>query len=174
MSKYIVDIHGEIDGDYEIIGKYEEPRWIKCSDNLPDIAVDVLGTTKDNGDVVKVTRWKTYVGDADWEWLLTDDIEGNSYHPDEIIAWMPLPEGYKENKDDKTIAQITTQIARAMNVSEVDVRTSIDKLINPPQPYVPLQGICKSPCATCGVSHKASCCGCEEYFEWEEKSNDYS
>lgn len=25
MSKYIVDIHGEIEGDYEIIKKYEEP-----------------------------------------------------------------------------------------------------------------------------------------------------
>lgn len=24
MSKYIVDIHGEIEGDYEIVGKYEE------------------------------------------------------------------------------------------------------------------------------------------------------
>ncbi len=26
MSKYIVDIHGEIEGDYEIIGKYQEPK----------------------------------------------------------------------------------------------------------------------------------------------------
>lgn len=26
MSKYIVDIHGDIEGDYEIIKKYEEPK----------------------------------------------------------------------------------------------------------------------------------------------------
>lgn len=26
MSKYIVDIHGEIEGDYEIVRKYEEPE----------------------------------------------------------------------------------------------------------------------------------------------------
>lgn len=26
MSKYIVDIHGEIEGDYEIIEKYQEPK----------------------------------------------------------------------------------------------------------------------------------------------------
>lgn len=26
MSKWIVDIHGEIEGDYEIIKKYEEPK----------------------------------------------------------------------------------------------------------------------------------------------------
>lgn len=32
MSKWIVDIHGEIEGDYEIIEKYEEPKtghWIE-------------------------------------------------------------------------------------------------------------------------------------------------
>ena len=32
MSKWIVDIHGEIEGDYEIIKKYEEPKighWIE-------------------------------------------------------------------------------------------------------------------------------------------------
>ena len=35
--KYIVDIHGEIEGDYEIIGKYEErPKgeWIVTEDKL--------------------------------------------------------------------------------------------------------------------------------------------
>lgn len=32
MSKWVVDIHGEIEGDYEIIKKYEEPKtgqWIE-------------------------------------------------------------------------------------------------------------------------------------------------
>ena len=32
MSLYIVDIHGEIEGDYELIRKYEEPKagkWIQ-------------------------------------------------------------------------------------------------------------------------------------------------
>lgn len=28
--KYIVDIKGEIEGDYEIIGKYEERPQVKC------------------------------------------------------------------------------------------------------------------------------------------------
>ena len=35
MSLYIVDIHGDIEGDYEIVRKYEEPRkghWIKTGD----------------------------------------------------------------------------------------------------------------------------------------------
>ena len=32
MSLYVVDIHGDIEGDYEIVKKYEEPRkghWVK-------------------------------------------------------------------------------------------------------------------------------------------------
>ena len=37
MSKYIVDIHGEIEGDYEIIKRYEEQEsktthWIRVID----------------------------------------------------------------------------------------------------------------------------------------------
>ena len=74
----------------------QEPRWIKCSDSLPDIDVDVLGTLKDYGDVVKVARIKTIFDDAGWEWELVDDIEGKFFGSDEITAWMPLPEGYKE------------------------------------------------------------------------------
>ncbi len=76
-------------------------NWIKikCPDDLPDLDVDVLGTTKEYGDVVKVTRWKTLLEKCGWEWVLTDDIEGTSYKPDEIIAWMPLPEGFKEEND---------------------------------------------------------------------------
>lgn len=77
----------------------KEERWIKCSDRLPDMDVDVLGTTKDYGDVVKVTRMKTYCKVTGWEWVLTDDVEGNAYNPDEIIAWMPLPEVYKESEE---------------------------------------------------------------------------
>lgn len=78
----------------------KEPRWIKCSDNLPDMNVDVFGTEKDYRDVVKVTRMRTVFNDAGWEWVLTDDISGTNYYykPDEIIAWMPLPEAYKEGE----------------------------------------------------------------------------
>ncbi len=42
------------------------------------------------------------------------------------------------------IDQLITQIACMMNVSEGYVAAAIDKLIDPPQPYVPLQGVCKS------------------------------
>lgn len=42
------------------------------------------------------------------------------------------------------IDESITQIAKMMNLSEAEVREAFDKLINLPQPYVPLQGICKS------------------------------
>ena len=39
VSKWIVDIHGNIEGDYEIIEKYVEPKtghWIAHEVRLPD------------------------------------------------------------------------------------------------------------------------------------------
>ena len=36
MSKWIVDIHGDIEGDYDLIAKYTEPKmgkWIKSRDS---------------------------------------------------------------------------------------------------------------------------------------------
>ena len=79
----------------------QEPNWIKCSEHLPNFDVDVLATTKEYGDVVKVTRWRTILKDCGWEWVLVDDTEGNVYNSDEIIAWMPLPEPYKAESEDK-------------------------------------------------------------------------
>ena len=43
MSKYIVDIHGEIEGDYEIVGKYEEQEPTTKNDlshNLCDSCIN--------------------------------------------------------------------------------------------------------------------------------------
>ncbi len=37
MSKWIVDIHGDIEGDYKIIGEYAEPKtghWILTDDDF--------------------------------------------------------------------------------------------------------------------------------------------
>lgn len=76
-----------------------EPRWTKCSDKLPDMYVNVLGTDKDYGVVVKVVRMLSNHEVAGWEWVLSNDSEGASFPPDEIIAWMPLPEAYKESEE---------------------------------------------------------------------------
>lgn len=77
---------------------YKKMDWIKINspDDLPDLGVDVLGTTV-AGDVVKVTRAKTCLEICGWEWWLTDD-ESRELKPNEIIAWIPLPEGFKEEE----------------------------------------------------------------------------
>ena len=41
--KYIVDIHGEIDGDYDIIKKYDDPKtgkWIEHDDGWANVCYE--------------------------------------------------------------------------------------------------------------------------------------
>ena len=82
--------------------KYAFPgEWILCSDRLPEI-----------GDTYIVTGKQKYPHEKDWEYFVDvadshggyiDDFwntfndwkEGQETH---IIAWMPLPEPYKEKK----------------------------------------------------------------------------
>ena len=70
----------------------QEPQWIPCSKELPKIGNRVIGTYKnslfENGPyVVRVMRRekKYWVGD-DEHWFLYENI----------LAWQPLPEPYKE------------------------------------------------------------------------------
>ena len=78
--KYIVDIKGEIEGDYEIIGKYEEKtqsEWIPISDGFPNSSDRFLVTTR-YGEV------------------MTDFYTGEHFlQGDSIIAWQPLTEPYR-------------------------------------------------------------------------------
>ena len=63
MSRWIVDIHGDIEGDYDIIKKYEEPQTdvldkiraeiqrlrgcsCSCSDGIIDDVEDILDKYK--------------------------------------------------------------------------------------------------------------------------------
>lgn len=62
------------------------PGWIPCSERLPDVDVEVLATV-DWSDV----RIAWLKKDGTWE---TDEyILAN----DEILAWMPLPDPYRED-----------------------------------------------------------------------------
>ncbi len=49
MSKYIVDIHGDIEGDYEIVRKYEEQEPIIDKIRAEINKLTVYYTTKDKG-----------------------------------------------------------------------------------------------------------------------------
>ena len=47
MSKWVLDIHGDIEGDYEIIKKYEEPK-IDVLDKIRAEIENHCGLTKEN------------------------------------------------------------------------------------------------------------------------------
>ena len=68
----------------------EEPQWIPCSERLPDEFGDYL--------ITKKVMWWT----CEWENLI--DIayfDNEGFHKaEDVLAWMPLPEQYKEVRED--------------------------------------------------------------------------
>lgn len=71
-----------------------EPRWIPCSERLPEARRSVILSTKNwTGEGC---YWETTAHHVIWKgyrWNAT-------YWDDEVIAWMPLPEPYKEGADE--------------------------------------------------------------------------
>ena len=70
-------------------------RWIPCSERLPNSQAEVIVSCRDDsGDTIS---WYTASG-----WVTTDgkywivDNEFNSF----VIAWMPLPEPYREEGEE--------------------------------------------------------------------------
>lgn len=108
MSKWIVDIHGDIEGDYEIIEKYKEPKpdWIPVSEKLPRAFSFVNCTCHslidDREDWVVET---CYVPEphnspySDW-----GNIPMLNRCECEVIAWMYryIPKPYKAESEDDT------------------------------------------------------------------------
>lgn len=80
----------------DIIKKYDEHRWIPCSEKLPDNNKDVLcyaTSLARGGDVMFTGSYNRGY------WFLQSSI-GNYSFPTQykIVAWMPLPEPYKEGE----------------------------------------------------------------------------
>ena len=70
-------------------------EWIPVSERLPNDGQWVIVFAKSNVD----NDWNVpsivqYMGDGIWRWNTLIPIS------DDVIAWMPLPEPYKEQNDD--------------------------------------------------------------------------
>ena len=86
----------EIGADYlitdedavEIIRALEQTRWIPVSERLPERDVDVLAYHRNESFDYQYVSW---IDDYSGKW---SGFIGNL--SDEVLAWQPLPEKYKE------------------------------------------------------------------------------
>jgi len=65
----------------------EEPQWIPCSDHTPYTPMRVQ-VQLENGWIITAYR-------QEGEWLSVPDC-GDALRDECVVAWMPLPEPYKE------------------------------------------------------------------------------
>ena len=92
MSRWIVDIHGDIEGDYDLVRKYEEPnKWIPISERTPEKDVEVLATTR-WGEITIAERYSAN------DWFIHEG--STNANADEIVAWMSLPKGYQGESEE--------------------------------------------------------------------------
>ena len=70
----------------------EQPRWIATSERLPEKDTYVLATTRWE----EITIAEMY---SENDWFIHEGA--TNVETDEIIAWMPMPEPYKESEDKK-------------------------------------------------------------------------
>ena len=69
----------------------QEPEWIPVSERLPEEGLTVL-ILAENGHIEFGQR-----DENKWEWL-AESIADYWTEAEEVIAWQPLPEPYKENE----------------------------------------------------------------------------
>ncbi len=67
--------------------------WVPCSDRLPDTG-DMYLTTMEKVDNCKVSVYENYFS-------FSDGWESEEFGEYKVIAWMPLPEPYKEVEDNE-------------------------------------------------------------------------
>ena len=75
-----------------------ESQWIPGSERLPNKYERVLITVRysnDRKDRVVQVGWGFIDGYGNWFWHYTEDY---GFCKSEVLAWMPLPEPYKETE----------------------------------------------------------------------------
>lgn len=113
MSRWIVDIHGDIEGDYDLVRKYEEPnKWIPLirrpmTEEEREEYEGMTGITEtmilncplpEDGEEVLVSYGDYVCIDTfhDDDGCYFEDVE-----IDDVDAWMPLPLPWKAESEDK-------------------------------------------------------------------------
>ena len=90
-------IHAKSDELAEEVGELGNPGWIPCSERLPEDESYIL-VSFENCTMPDIARYE-------------EDDEGGTFYPGDdeksysnyglfVNAWMPLPEPYKEDKDE--------------------------------------------------------------------------
>ena len=74
-----------------------ESKWIPCSEMLPEYEEYVRVTFIDKSAIdTMVMCVRRIEGIGDWYW--SDFADEYTWEASEVVAWMPLPEPYKEEQ----------------------------------------------------------------------------
>lgn len=78
-----------------------KPHWIPCSERLPEICANgfskLVWTCKRYGDGTMWQSINQYTTNGGGSWL-SEALFDDPYERYEVIAWMPLPEPYRERR----------------------------------------------------------------------------